>query len=138
MSTGQIFLALGAIVLFALTAMNVNRSYVASLEEAVLIQQEMDAVQYGQSLADEVASRRADYATLGTVFANLDNVTLAARRRTYVTPSQDTLFATIEVAAEGNLLHGVLGKPVTVTVYSREGTTYPMRVRFQIPMVKPD
>lgn len=138
MSTGQIFLALGAIVLFALTAMNVNRSYVASIEEAVIIQQELDAVNYGQSLADEVASRRANYATLGTIFANLDNVTLAARRRMYVTQSLDTLYATIVVDAEATLMHGVLGKQVTVSVHSRDGSTYPLRVRFQVPVVKPD
>lgn len=138
MSTGQIFLAMGAIILFGMTAMNVNRTYVSAIEEAILIQAEMDAIQYGQTLADEVVSNRVDYDDLATLYANLNNVNNAATRRTFVTPSLDTLYATIIVANEAAMLHGIMGKTVDITVFSKQEDTYRLRARYTVPMVSPN
>lgn len=139
MSTGQVFLALGAILLFSFTALNANRTYVSALEEAILIQSEMDAVQYGQSLADEVASNRADYADLDDIYDGLDDVTAASSRREFVTPALDTLYSTIEVGAEAETLYGIMGKTVTVTVFSADGAGgYRMRATYVIPIIQPD
>jgi hypothetical protein len=138
MSTGQIFLAMGAIILFGMTAMNVNRTYVSAIEEAILIQAEMDAIQYGQTLADEVVSNRVDYDDLATIYANLNDVSNVATRRTYVTPSLDTLYATIVVASEAAMLHGIMGKTVDITVFSKQDDTYRLRARYTVPMVNPN
>lgn len=139
MSTGQIFLALGAILLFSITALNVNRTYLSALEEAILIQSDMDAVQYGQSLADEVSSNRPNYDILSNVYAGLDNVNTAGSRREFVTPSLDTLFSTIVVGAEAETLYGIMGKTVTVTVFSRDGDgSFRMRSTYTIPVIQPE
>lgn len=138
MSTGQIFFAMGAIILFGMTAMNVNRTYVSAIEEAILIQAEMDAIQYGQTLADEVVSNRADYDDLATIYVNLNNVNNVATRRTYVTPSLDTLYATIVVSNEAAMLHGIMGKTVDITVFSKQDDNYRLRARYTVPMVSPN
>ena len=139
MSTGQVFLALGAILLFSITALNVNRTYLSALEEAILIQSDMDAVQYGQSLADEVASNRPNYDILSNVYAGLNNVTVATSRRQFVTPSLDTLFSTITVGTEAETLYGIMGRTVTVTVFSREADGgFRMRSTYTIPVIQPD
>lgn len=139
MSTGQVFLALGAIILFSFTALNVNRTYISALEEAILIQSDMDAVQYGQSLADEVASNRPNYDILSNVYAGLNNVNVSTSRREFVTPSLDTLFSTIVVGAEAETLYGIMGKTVTVTVFSREDDgSFRMRSTYTIPIIQPE
>ena len=103
------------------------------------IQSEMDAVQYGQSLADEVASNRADYADLDDIYDGLDDVTAASSRREFVTPALDTLYSTIEVGAEAETLYGIMGKTVTVTVFSADGAGgYRMRATYVIPIIQPD
>lgn len=139
MSTGQVFLALGAIILFSFTALNVNRTYISALEEALLIQSEMDAVQYGQSLTDEVASNRPNYEDLEDVYDGLDDVTQSGSRREFVTPSLDTLYSTIVVQPEAETLYGIMGKTVTVTVFSREENgTFRMRATYTVPVIQPD
>ncbi len=139
MSSGQVFLALGAIILFSFTALNVNRTYISALEEAILIQSELDAVQYGQTLSEEVSSNRANYATLETIYANLGDVSNSATRRVFVTPALDTLYATIQVAAEAETLYDVMGKIVTVTVFSRQETgDFRMRATYSVPIIQPD
>ncbi len=130
MSTGQVFLTLGAITLLSLTALNVNRTYVATLEAAVGIQAEQDAIHFAQTLADEVASRRYLYDNLATLYP-------PGNTRAWVTPSGDSLSGSVAVGAETTLPFSTPGRYVTVSVLSREQGVPIQRVRLLIPIPEP-
>lgn len=52
MSSGQIFLVLGALILLSFNSINMNRAYVVSVKDSVEIQRELEAVQFGQYVAE--------------------------------------------------------------------------------------
>ncbi len=52
MSSGEILLALAALVLLSINSINVNRSYVVSVKDAVEIQSETEAIQFGHYVAE--------------------------------------------------------------------------------------
>lgn len=135
MSTGQTFLALGAVVLFMVLAMNINRSSLTAVEQQVVDQDKKYAINYGQSLAEEVYS--VPYNTLDDVYKNHNDVAEPDERKQMQTLTGETLYATINVSDDvTTLIQGVEGKIVTITVFDREQGQYQQQVQYKIAIPK--
>ncbi|MDR8392598.1 hypothetical protein NC796_15690 [Aliifodinibius sp. S!AR15-10] len=130
MASGQTLLTLAAIVLFMITALNVNRNYVQAVEQNLDQQKYINAINYGESLADEFYSQASNYENAEDVYGDYDDVTDPNRRLEKVTTMGDTLYATIHIT-EQELKHNVVGKKGTITVYGRNGSEYRQRAQYE-------
>jgi hypothetical protein len=124
MSTGQSLLALGAVVLLSFLALNVNRIYVASMGETARFQQNLDAINYAQSLSDAIYAHSINYAGIDSIFGALNNVNSPAGRVATITPMGDSLYATIVFAAEQPVSEGVNGRLATIRVFERQDAQF--------------
>lgn len=120
MSTGQSLLALGAVVILSFLALNVNRVYVASATETIRFQQQLDAINYAQSLSDAVYAQSANYAGIDSTFGAFNNVNNASSRFAMRTAMGDSLYATIVFAAQSAVSEGVNGRIATIRVFDRQ------------------
>lgn len=136
MSTGQTLLAIAAISLFMMTAVNVNRTYVNATSESVRQQRGLDAINYAQSLSEIAYSQASNYDNLATTLGVLNDVTDPAKRTTFVTQLQDTLFGTFTVMPEQLTIHSVPGRPVIIRVFSREDGAFVQRVENRAIIIK--
>lgn len=100
--------------------LSLNRSYVAAFSETMSHQVDVDAINYGQALADNVFIAGRNYATAAATFQNLDDVNDPNKRLSFVTAMNDTLYATIQLSAEQTLIHGVTGRVATISVFTQE------------------
>lgn len=130
MAQGQTILALGAIVLFMITAVNVNKNYVRSVEQNLDQQKYINAINYGQSIASEIYSQVNNYENLEDTYGQYNDVNDPAKRLETVSTINDTLYATVEVSGEETLVHGVKGKKATVTVYVQDGSDFRQRAQY--------
>lgn len=138
MSMGQALLAIGAITLFMYTAVNVNRTYVAASAESVAQQRNLDMINYAQSLSEFVYAQGQRYDNLDVIFANSGDINDPTKHHTYVTSIRDTLFATIQLSAEQNMIHGAKGRSATIRIYTSAGTTKQQRMETIAVIVKPE
>lgn len=129
MSAGQSLLAVGAILLLMNVTLNLNRSYVSALSDTFSHQIDIEAIQFGQALSENLFSAGRDYESLQHFFDNYDDVTQPQSRIPFMTAFGDSLFATIEFSAEQTLLHNVSGRKATITIYSRENNDYIARAQ---------
>lgn len=113
----QTFLSLGAIAIFMFLSMNIHRGYTHATQQTVDSQQEVDAVNFGVSITDELYSQSFNYDSLETNYGHLDNVNDVSTRKNLVTASGDTLAATIELSTEQEIVVGATGRVATVTIY---------------------
>lgn len=117
MSSGQIILTMGAIVLFMITALNVNRSILHTTSVTVDQQARMNAVNYGQSLVELIYSHPGDFESFQITYGNYDDVNDPDRRLNHTTETDEELAATISIDSKTNLAHQISGIVATVTVY---------------------
>ncbi|MDZ7693587.1 MAG: hypothetical protein U5K69_21125 [Balneolaceae bacterium] len=130
MAQAQTILALGAIVLFMITALNVNRNYVRGVKQNLDQQKYINAINYGQTIAGGIYSQVNNYDNIEDVYGDYDDVTDPARRLQTVTSLNDTLFATVALSGEEVLVHGTNGKKATITVYELVGADYRQRAQY--------
>ncbi len=116
----QTFLSLGAIAIFMFLSMNIHRGYLNATKQTVDSQQEVDAVNFGVSITDELYSQSFNYDSLETNYGHLDNINDVSTRKNLVTASGDTLAATIELSTEQEIVVGATGRVATVTIYRIE------------------
>lgn len=132
-------MALAAISLFMYTAVNVNRTHVAAVSETVAKQQASDAINYSQSISELMYAQGQFYTNIDAQFGVFNDVTSPSSRMSTVTTIGDSLFATIAIAAEQELIHGAVGRVATIQVYSPEsGGTYRERVTLLVTIVRPE
>lgn len=124
MSTGQSLLALGAVVILSFLALNVNRVYVASVTETSRFQQNLDAINYAQSLSDAVYAQSMNYAGIDSIFGAYNNVNSSSGRLATRTAMGDSLYATIVFSSQAAVTEGVNGRMATIRVFEREGGQY--------------
>jgi hypothetical protein len=129
MSTGQIFLAVGAILLLMNVTTSLNRSYVMAITETISHQTDLEAIQFGQALSENLFSAGRDYNTLTQVFGTLDDVTIPNRRIEFVTAFGDTLYAQIILSNETTLMYNVTGRTANIQVFTKENSEYVMRTQ---------
>lgn len=116
----QTFLALGAVAIFMYLSVNIHQSYVQAARQTVGHQEEMDAINYGLTLSDELYSQSFNYDSLDTYYGDLNNLNNRSQRKNFVTPSDDTLAATIELSSEQEIIIGATGRLATINVYRIE------------------
>ncbi len=83
-------------------------------------QQLKNAYNYGVSLTEELSSQSFSYDSLDVNFGGLDDIYNELKRRSFVTATNDTLAATIELSSEQNIVVGAIGRIATVTIYRVE------------------
>lgn len=132
MSSGQIFLTLGAISLLMYMSVNINRMYVSSVEKSVQIQQEMEVIDYGQSLSELMYSQSdsANYSDVHIDYGNLDDVTDPNTRLSYKTQTDNILYATIDISDERTLMLDEKGRIATIKVYDEKDGDYIQKGQF--------
>jgi hypothetical protein len=135
---GQAMLALAALTLFMYTAVNVNRIYVASAAESIAQQRAKDAVNYAQTLSEQIYAVASQYDQLDTIYLNAGDINDPTKRLSYITSIQDTLFATVVFSAEQLMLHGASGRVATITVYSSRDGVLTQRVQSTAAVIKPE
>ncbi|GAB5409991.1 MAG: hypothetical protein BalsKO_23560 [Balneolaceae bacterium] len=113
----QTFLSLGAIAVFMFLSMNIHRGYLNATQQTLNSQQEVDAINFGISVTDELYSQSFNYDSLVANYGSLNNVSLESTRKNYVTLSGDTLVATIELSGEQEIIEGAQGRIATVIIY---------------------
>ncbi len=116
----QTFLALGAVAIFMYLSVNIHKSYVQAARQTVGHQEEMDAINYGLTLSDELYSQSFNYDSLDTYYGDLNNLNNQSQRKNFVTPSNDTLAATVELSEEEEIIIGATGRLATINVYRIE------------------
>lgn len=116
----QTFLSLGAIAIFMFLSMNIHKGYLIATQQTVDSQQEVDAVNFGVSITDELYSQSFNYDSLQANYGHLNNINSASTRKNLITASDDTLAATIELSSEQEIVAGATGRVATVTIYRIE------------------
>lgn len=116
----QTFLSLGAIAIFMFLSMNIHKGYLIATQQTVDSQQEVDAVNFGVSITDELYSQSFNYDSLQANYGHLNSVNSASTRKNLITASDDTLAATIELSSEQEIVAGATGRVATVTIYRIE------------------
>ncbi len=132
MSTGQTLLAIGALILLMNVSLSIHRSQINSLSGTLDHQIDMEAVNFGQSLMETVFYYVNEYGELDAVFDNLYDVTDPNYRLEYPTVFEDTLYATIGLSGEKQLVHNVTGRQVTIRVYKKsDNDEYNLKVEYR-------
>lgn len=130
MSTGQVFLTLGSLVLLGIIAFNIQQMYVSSVETTVDMQMTSDAVNFGRDLSEEVQSYMYKYDQLAADFGGLDDETDPNSRRSDTSQVGRIFHATVELSNEMVLEHGQSGRLATVTVYEEIDDALEMKAEF--------
>lgn len=120
MSTSQTFLAIGAIFLFSITSLNVNRMNVKSVNSSVDNQITNDAVNFGRDMSDMVQSFAFRYDDLMNQIGGLNDVTSSSHRMTRTTDFGYTLHAVFDISNEETLQHGQTGRLVAIRIFHEE------------------
>ena len=73
MSTGQVFLSLGALILLAIVSIGIQQLFVQSVQETVGSQKTADAVNYGRDISEEVYSFAFQYNDVDELHSGLND-----------------------------------------------------------------
>lgn len=130
MSTGQVFLTLGSLVLLGIIAFNIQQMYISSVETTVDMQMTSDAVNFGRDLSEEVQSYMYNYAQLEARFGNMDDITDPNQRRSDTSQVGQIFHATVDLTNEMVLEHGQSGRLATITVYEEVDNSLQMKAEF--------
>ena len=117
MGGAQTLLATAAVALFMLNLTNINRSYVNSTQENVDHQRDIDAINFGLSVIEELYVAAYDYDNLYTTYSVYTDINYPSTRIDNISSIGDTLSATISITNEKILVLGETGREATVTVY---------------------
>ena len=120
MATGQTILSLASIVLLAIVTMSIRQMYVQSVHNTVGTQETADALNFGRDVAEDIHSYAFMYDQLEAAYGNLNDVTDSATRLMFESQIEGTLYATVELASEEELIHGQLGRRATIRIYKEE------------------
>src|SRR5690554_3821649 len=130
MSTGEILLALGALILLSINSLNVNRTYVASVKDSVEIQYETEAIQFGHYIVElmynySTTEHKSAFLNRYGDCEELDNTCVLLEKTTFI---GNTLKATIEI--EPSALAENLA---VITVYEQKynSSEFKQRLQFQ-------
>ena len=132
MSTGQVLLSLGAIVLLAIVTIGVQQLFVQSVQETVGSQKTADAVNYGRDLSERLYSYAFRYDQLEQDWGNLDEVTDPNRRLEFESQIGEIYYATVELSQEQELAHGQQGKKATITIYEEVNGNYELKSKYVV------
>jgi hypothetical protein len=97
MAGAQTLLATAAIALFMLNLNNVNRSYLNSANENIDHQRDIDAINYGLSIIEELNAATYDYDNLYSTYSSYSNVNMPSKRLDHVSNIGDSLSTTISL-----------------------------------------
>lgn len=120
MATGQTILTLASIVLLAIITMSIRSMYVQSVHTTVGSQETADALNFGRDIAEDLHSYAFRYDQLDGAYGNLNDVTDEDSRILFESQIDGTLYATVELASEEELIHGQLGRRATIRIYKEE------------------
>lgn len=134
MSASQSLLAVGAILLLMNITTSLNRSYVAAIGETMSHQVDIEAIQFGQALSENLFSASRDYDNLDTLFGGFDDVTTPGKRFQFVTAFGDSLFATVQLGSEKTLRYSITGRVANIEVFSKEDDQYIKRVENSVTL----
>jgi len=135
MSTAQTFLAIGAIFLFSITSLNVNRINVMAVHNGINNQITSDAVNFGRDMSDMVQSYAFQYDNLVATFGGLNDVTSPSHRMTRTTSLGHTFHAVFDVSNEHQLRHGQAGRMVTIRVFLEEENDFVEKAEYVTSVV---
>lgn len=135
MSTGQVFLTLGSLVLLGIIVLNIHRMYASSVETTVDMQMTADAVNLGRDLSEEVQSYMYNYGQLDARFGNLDDPMDPNGRRTDTSQVGQIFHATVALSNEMVLEHGQNGRLATIRVFEEVDDTLQFKAEFVTSVV---
>jgi len=127
MATGQTILTLASIVLLAIITMSIRQTYVQSVHNSVDAQYTSDAVNFGRTLSERLQSYSSDpnlYNELDNDFGAFNDETDPGARLEFISPAGETLYATIDLSAETNLLYDQTGRRAVIRIYEEENDSY--------------
>ena len=136
MSASQALLAVGAILLLMNITTSLNRSYVAAVGETLSHQIDIEAIQFGQALSENLFSASRDYDNLDTLFGGFDDVTTPGKRFQFVTAFGDSLFATVQLGSEKTLRYNITGRVADIEIFSKEDGQYVRRAQNVVTLNK--
>lgn len=132
MSTGQILLAIFALVLLMNLSLSIHRAQIMSISDSMEYQIDLEANNFGHSIMEEIFYSLNRYDELDAFYVHLSDVSNPNSRLEYATYFGDTLYATVDLSNEKPLVHDVDGRQVTVRVYHKsDHNEYIMRVEYQ-------
>lgn len=117
MAGSQTFLTAVSVALFMYMMVNINEAYINATTESVNHQKDLDALNFGLSLSEQIYAEAYDYDNVYLKYSAYNDVNKEAKRMDQVSSFGDTLSATISFSAEKPILLGENGREVTVTSY---------------------
>lgn len=136
MSTGQTLLTLGALVIFGYLALNVNRINLEMVRFSVEQQRANDSVHYGQSLVDRIYSTQYDL--INPIFEAYNDIQDPDGRLEFQTQIGDTLYATILIQDQNNILLNTSGKIIQINVFKAENGVFNNRATYKVTIPEPE
>ena len=117
MATGQTIITIGAIILFAIMAMNVQQIYVESVGNRVEYQSTSDALSIGWDLAEELQSYAFQYNNLDQEYGGLNDLNDPLSRLEVRSQIDELYYVTIELSMEKLMIHNQMGRTATIRVH---------------------
>lgn len=118
MATGQTIITIGAVILFAFIAMNVQQIYVESAGNRVEYQSTSDALSIGWEVAEEIQSFAFKYDQLDAAYGGLNNVNDPMSRLELRSQIDELFYITIDLSVEKELIHNQVGRTATIKVHN--------------------
>lgn len=118
MATGQTIITIGAVILFAFIAMNVQQMYVESVGNRVEYQSTSDALSIGWEVAEEIQSFAFKYDQLDAAYGGLNNVNDPMSRLEIHSQIDELFYITIDLSIEKVMIHGQIGRTATIRVHN--------------------
>lgn len=135
MSTGQVLLTIGSIVLLAIVSIGVQQLFVQSVTETVGAQHSADAINYGRDISERIYSYAFRYNQLETDWGNYDDVTDEDRRLTFQSQVGQTFHATVDLSDEKELAHGQYGRTAEITIYEEINGEFELKATYVTSVV---
>lgn len=123
MATGQTIITIGAVILFALIAMNVQQMFVESAGNRVEYQSTSNALSIGWNLAEEIQSYAFNYDQLDQVYGGLNDLNDSLGRLEVRSQMDELFYITIELSDEKELIHDQFGRTATIRVHRSSDLT---------------
>ncbi len=133
MATGQTLLTLASIVLLAFITMSIRSIYVQSVNNSIDTLYTTEALNFGRTLSERIqsySSNPAMYNELDNDFGDFNDVNDAGSRIEFLTPSGHTLYATVELSGETNVLYGQNGRFATIRVFEEVNDNFTLKSEY--------
>jgi hypothetical protein len=133
MATGQTLLALASIVLLAIITMSIRNIYVQSVHNSIDTLYTTEALNFGRTLSERIQSYSSSplmYNELDNDFSGFDDVNDAGSRIEFLAPSGNSLYATVELSAEINVLYGQTGRLATIRIFEEVNDNFILKSEY--------